>query len=65
MRRGGFVCVAFVVCGDGGLSERVQECVKHVFCFACTLMSKPMAVTFPALMLLLDFWPLRDRIGGW
>ena len=31
--------------------------------YACALMSKPMAVTLPVLMLLLDFWPLR-RIAG-
>ena len=27
-------------------------------CFACALMNKPMAVTLPALMLVLDFWTL-------
>jgi tetratricopeptide (TPR) repeat protein len=27
--------------------------------FACSLMSKPMGVTFPVILLLLDFWPLR------
>jgi tetratricopeptide (TPR) repeat protein len=27
--------------------------------FACALMSKPMAVTLPFTMLLLDYWPLR------
>ena len=27
-------------------------------CFACGLMSKPMLVTLPCTMLLLDFWPL-------
>jgi tetratricopeptide (TPR) repeat protein len=27
--------------------------------FACALMSKPMAVTLPFTLLLLDFWPLR------
>ena len=30
-----------------------------VCCFACSLMSKPMAVTLPLTLLLLDFWPLR------
>ena len=30
-----------------------------VFGFACALMSKPMAVTLPFVLLLLDFWPLR------
>ncbi|HWD20414.1 MAG TPA: tetratricopeptide repeat protein [Verrucomicrobiae bacterium] len=32
--------------------------------FICALMSKPMLVTLPILMLLLDFWPLR-RAGPW
>ncbi len=30
-------------------------------CFALSLMSKPMLVTLPFAMLLLDFWPLRRR----
>ena len=30
-----------------------------LFAFACALMSKPMAVTLPFTMLLLDYWPLR------
>jgi tetratricopeptide (TPR) repeat protein len=30
-----------------------------VCCFACALMSKPMAVTLPFILLLLDYWPLR------
>ena len=30
-----------------------------LFLFACALMSKPMLVTLPLLMLLLDFWPLH------
>jgi tetratricopeptide (TPR) repeat protein len=29
-----------------------------VFCFALGLMAKPMLVTLPALLLLLDYWPL-------
>jgi Tfp pilus assembly protein PilF len=31
--------------------------------FACALMSKPQVVTFPLLLLLWDYWPLR-RIGA-
>ena len=31
-----------------------------LFFFACGLMSKPMVVTLPFVLLLLDFWPLRD-----
>ena len=34
--------------------------------FACALMSKPMAVTLPFVLLLLDFWPLkRVATEGW
>ena len=33
------------------------------FVFACGLMSKPMLVTLPFVLLLLDYWPL-DRIKG-
>ena len=33
--------------------------VLALFFFACGLMSKPMVVTLPFVMLLLDFWPLR------
>jgi protein O-mannosyl-transferase len=32
--------------------------------FACSLASKPMLVTLPLLLLVLDYWPLR-RIAGW
>jgi tetratricopeptide (TPR) repeat protein len=34
-----------------------------LFMFACGLMSKPMVVTLPFVLLLLDFWPL-NRISG-
>ena len=32
-------------------------------CFALGLMAKPMLVTLPAVLLLLDYWPLR-RLGA-
>jgi tetratricopeptide (TPR) repeat protein len=35
--------------------------VLTLFLFACGLMSKPMVVTLPFVLLLLDFWPL-DRL---
>jgi tetratricopeptide (TPR) repeat protein len=38
-------------------SWKRHACV--VFFFACALMSKPMAVTLPLTLLLLDYWPLR------
>jgi protein O-mannosyl-transferase len=33
--------------------------VLAIFLFACGLMSKPMVVTLPFVLLLLDFWPLQ------
>ena len=30
-----------------------------LFCFICALMSKPMVVTLPFVMILLDYWPLN------
>lgn len=34
-----------------------------ILCLICGVMAKPMVVTFPLVLLLLDFWPLR-RLGG-
>ena len=34
-----------------------------LFCFALGLLAKPMLVTLPFILLLLDFWPLR-RVAG-
>ena len=34
-----------------------------IVCYALGLMSKPMLVTAPFLLLLLDFWPLRRVVG--
>jgi hypothetical protein len=31
----------------------------RLLAFACGLMSKPMVVTLPFVLLLLDFWPFR------
>jgi len=30
-----------------------------LLCFICALMSKPMVVTLPVIMILLDYWPLK------
>ncbi len=35
-----------------------------LFCFALGLMSKPMLVTLPFVLLLLDFWPLNRLTGS-
>jgi protein O-mannosyl-transferase len=42
---------------------RVRGYLLVVFLFACGLMCKPMLVTLPFVLLLLDYWPL-DRIKG-
>jgi tetratricopeptide (TPR) repeat protein len=44
-------------------SPRITRYLAVVFVFACGLMSKPMLVTLPFVLLLLDYWPL-DRIKG-
>ena len=41
-----------------GLKSKVY-CFLALLCFALGLMSKPMVVTLPFVLLLLDFWPLR------
>jgi len=38
---------------------RVSVYLLALFLFACALMSKPMAVTLPFVLLLMDFWPLN------
>jgi len=38
---------------------KTQNYFLSLFFFACGLMSKPMVVTTPFLLLLLDFWPLN------
>jgi tetratricopeptide (TPR) repeat protein len=42
---------------------RIRGYLLVVFLFACGLMSKPMLVTLPFVLLLLDYWPL-DRLRG-
>jgi tetratricopeptide (TPR) repeat protein len=44
-------------------SPRIGRYLVVVFVFACGLMSKPMLVTLPLVLLLLDYWPL-NRIKG-
>ena len=43
-----------------GIADRASVCyLFSLFFFACGLMSKPMVVTLPFVLLLLDFWPLN------
>jgi Tfp pilus assembly protein PilF len=39
--------------------RKVQKYLLVVFCFVLGLMSKPMLVTWPFVLLLLDYWPLQ------
>jgi tetratricopeptide (TPR) repeat protein len=41
----------------------IKQYVVVLLLFACGLMSKPMLVTMPVILLLLDFWPLKGRAG--
>ena len=37
----------------------IKRYLLVVFSFVCALMSKPMVVTLPVVMILLDYWPLK------
>ncbi len=43
---------------------RIKSLALVAGIFVLALMSKPMAVTFPFVLVLLDYWPLR-RVRGW
>ena len=36
----------------------IRRYLLVLLCFACALMSKPMVITLPVVMILLDYWPL-------
>jgi hypothetical protein len=54
--------------GDQGSRTTRRGCVFYyvlaLFLFALGLMSKPMLVTLPFVLLLIDFWPLRRVTSG-
>ncbi|MGD0277872.1 MAG: tetratricopeptide repeat protein [Smithella sp.] len=37
----------------------IKRYLPAVFCFMLALMSKPMVITLPLILILLDYWPLR------
>lgn len=37
----------------------IRRYLPVLLCFACALMSKPIVVTLPIVMILLDYWPLQ------
>jgi Tfp pilus assembly protein PilF len=58
------LCAFFFLCALLGYVWYVRKpswkrLIWVVLAFACALMSKPMAVTLPFTLLLLDYWPLR------
>ncbi len=42
----------------------IKKYLLVLFSFACALMSKPMVVTLPVIMILLDYWPLKRFDGN-
>jgi protein O-mannosyl-transferase len=44
-------------------SQRIYWYILSLVCFTLALMSKTFAVTFPALLFILDFYPLRRRFS--
>jgi protein O-mannosyl-transferase len=42
-------------------TKRLRDFALVMLFFALSLLSKPMAVTFPAALLLIDYWPLQRR----
>jgi protein O-mannosyl-transferase len=46
----------------------IRRYLLVLFAFLCALMSKPMVVTLPVIMILLDYWPLKrfeSQKGNW
>src|SRR5208337_2610682 len=41
----------------------IKRYLLVVFCFVLALMSKPMVVTLPVILLLLDYWPLNRLVS--
>jgi hypothetical protein len=52
------LCYAKYATGNGRPKSSVPYRLAILF-FACSLLSKPMLVTLPLVMLLLDYWPLQ------
>ena len=59
-----FVLLAIAAYGWYSRSPRARRFLPVVILFALALAAKPMAVTLPCLLLLLDYWPLQ-RVAGW
>jgi tetratricopeptide (TPR) repeat protein len=57
-----FMLLAFLAWGKYVRRKSLAWYFAVIFLFALALMAKPMAITFPFLLLLADYWPL-ERIG--
>lgn len=62
--RKNILCTAFFLLGlyayqRYAQNPKLKRYSAVVFSFALALMSKPMAITFPCVLLLLDYWPLE------
>ena len=55
-------CGSLANCG-GGAGRRCAWYLAALGAMACGLISKPMVVTLPCVLLLLDWWPLQRLIG--
>jgi tetratricopeptide (TPR) repeat protein len=59
-----FVLLSILVYGRYAQRPSIRRYALVVVAFVCALMAKPMAVTLPLLLILLDFWPLRRLAVG-
>lgn len=59
-----FLLLAFWAYGRYAQRPSVSRYIAVAAAFALGLMSKPMVITLPFVLLLIDYWPL-GRIAGW
>jgi Flp pilus assembly protein TadD len=60
-----FAMLALLAYGSYVRSPGVGRYLLVVLALALGLLAKPMLVTLPPLLLLLDYWPLQRTSGGW
>jgi tetratricopeptide (TPR) repeat protein len=52
-------CYGWYACTPGAYAQKLRRYVAVVFFFALALLAKPMAVTLPVVLLILDYWPFE------
>lgn len=61
-----FLLLALLAYTRYARKPRFSAYLLMAFLYLCSLLSKPMMLSFPFLLLLLDYWPLnRAAAGGW